>query len=177
MSAPPRSINLLPPSEFELSFWGKFLKWGVNAGRYILIVTEMVVIAAFLSEFKLNDELDNLSQTLQGQKNILQSMAPVEDEYRQVAARLSAANTMLKAQMGAGQILDKLVGTVPAEVKLTSVIIDMKGVTLDATTTSEQALGGMLVQLAAQQQWKDVKVTDLVTDSGAVIKFSLALEK
>lgn len=167
----------MPPSEFENSLWGKFLKWGVNAGRYILIVTEMVVIVAFLSEFKLNSDLDNLNQTLEGQKNILQSLENGENEFRQVQARMDTADAMINTQLGGVSLVRRVVEKIPAEVKLSSVRADDKGVTLQATTVSEEALGSMLAGLASDKNWTDVKLTDLATDNGTIIKFSLELDK
>lgn len=142
-----------------------------------MIVTEMLVIIAFLSEFKLYDDLSNLNSTLEGQKNILESMSPMEKEFRQVQARLEAANTLLQSQLEAQANLDKLVEKVPVEIKMNSVRVEKNGVTMEATTISEQALGGMLRQLAADQQWKNVKLNDFVTDNGAIMKFSLVLDK
>jgi len=67
-----KPINLLPPSEFEQSFWGKFLKWAVTAGRYVTILTELVVILAFLFRFKLDTEVADLGTRIEGQKNFLE---------------------------------------------------------------------------------------------------------
>jgi hypothetical protein len=130
-----------------------------------------------LSEFKLNDDLDNLNQTLEGQKNILQSLSGVESEFRQVQARMNAAGLMIDSQLGATGQVKGIVDKMPSDVKLNSIRVFNKGVSLEAETVSEESLGSMLGRLANDPQWTDVKLTDLATDNGAVIKFALALDK
>ena len=56
----PVPINLLPKTEFELSFWGRFIKWALSTGRYIIILTELVVIIAFMSRFKLDRDASDV---------------------------------------------------------------------------------------------------------------------
>lgn len=172
-----KPINLVPPSEFELSFWGRFLKWGVSSGRYILIVTEMLVIAAFLFEFKLNDDLDNLNQTLEGQKNILQSLAPAEEKFRQVQARINSADEMIKGQMEVKELIDSVVNKIPPEVKLDSLNILGEEMLVRANTISQTAMGTMVERLAADNRWKDVRVTSLTTENSELIKFTLQLDR
>ena len=69
--AAPGSINLLPKSDFEASFWGKFLKWGVSSGRYLVILTELVVIVAFLSRFKLDWDYAAVRDRINGKRAVL----------------------------------------------------------------------------------------------------------
>ena len=57
-----KSINLLPQEEFDASIFGRTLKWAMGTFRIIVIITEMVVMGAFLSRFWLdaqNSDLDN----------------------------------------------------------------------------------------------------------------------
>jgi hypothetical protein len=61
---PKKEINLLPKEEFEKKPLGKFLVWALSIGRYIVIFTELIVILAFLSRFKLDRDLADLNQSV-----------------------------------------------------------------------------------------------------------------
>ena len=61
MAAPKKhEIELLPKEEWEKTSFGKFIKWTLNVGRYIVIATELIVILAFVSRFKLDRDLTDL---------------------------------------------------------------------------------------------------------------------
>ena len=61
---PKKDINLLPREEFEQKTVGRFLIWALTVGRWIVIVTELIVITAFLSRFKLDRDLANLYEKI-----------------------------------------------------------------------------------------------------------------
>ena len=57
-------INLLPQEEFEGSVIGRILKWGLSTFRIIVIIVEMVVMAAFLSRFWLDAKNSDLNEDI-----------------------------------------------------------------------------------------------------------------
>jgi len=175
MPARVKPINLLPASEFELSFWGRFLKWAVTAGRYIIIVTEIVVIAAFLSRFKLDQDESDLASTLEGQKNVLEAQQEAETEFRAVQARLGAAETMLGAQLNVDKKIDKIVSKIPPPVKVTSMQVEASAVKLDVQTLSELSLGEMLLRMSRDQDIKAVEVEEVNADEQTGINVSMTI--
>ena len=70
-----KNINLLPKEEFDASVVGRLLRWAMGTFRIIVIITEMIVMAAFLSRFwldaqnsDLNDEIRFASSQIDSQK-------------------------------------------------------------------------------------------------------------
>jgi hypothetical protein len=177
MPAPARTINLLPPSEFEASFWGKFLQWAVSTGRYIIILTELVVILAFLSRFKLDNDIANLNEQIEGKKSVLIAHQPVENEFRNVQDRLNAAGKIMDGQLKAGVLLDQITSETPGEVKITDLNLSQTGIIVTANANNEKALGEFLARLNMDDQWKGIDMTSVSADSTKGIKFSLVLTK
>jgi hypothetical protein len=68
---PKQEINLLPREEFEKKPIGKFLTWALSIGRYIIIFTELIVILAFLSRFKLDRDLSDLNQSIREKQAVI----------------------------------------------------------------------------------------------------------
>lgn len=176
MPAQGKAINLLPASEFEQSFWGKFLRWAITAGRYIIIVTELVVILAFLSRFKLDRDLADLTETIEGQKSVLEAQAPSEAKFREVQSKLTAIDRMLEKQMRTAEKMDQITGKLSSEVKLTSLIISPNQITLEASSLSERAIGEMLVRIASDKEWGVVNVTDFSADGIRGVTATLTIE-
>lgn len=176
MPARAKPINLLPTTDFELSFWGKFLKWAVTSGRYIIIVTEILVILAFLSRFKLDQDLDTIKETIKNQQGLLVRQKPIEDEFRLVQARLDATDMMIKRQLDIREKTEKVIATMPPEIKLESLAIMTDGITVQAITLSEQAIGQMLTRMAQEPMFKELEMTNFTTTDGSAIKFTVQLK-
>jgi len=173
MPAPARTINLVPPSEFEMSFWGRFLKWAVTTGRYIIILTELVVILAFLSRFKLDRDLSNLNEEIEGKKRILEANLHQENEFLTVKQRLEAASTLVGEKQASGKSLDLLVEKIPLEVKANQISVTPRDVTLAANTLTEQAMGQLLVRMDKSQSWRSLDLREISADPIKGIKFLL----
>lgn len=176
-SAQDIKINLLPPSEFEVSFWGRFLKWAITTGRYVIIVTELVVIVAFLSRFKLDSELASLTDEIRGKTNVLDAQASFETRFRGIQARIAAAESVINSSPEYGKEIDAISQTVPPGVKLSSLLIGKNADTIEASAVSSGDLGAMLGQMSQANKWKSVDVTGLVSDAIKGISLSLSLKR
>lgn len=164
---------MLPPSEFELSFWGKFLRWAVSTGRYIIILTELVVICAFLSRFKLDNDISTLNSEIEGKKNVLESNSAVEKEFRLTQAKAQAVADVWQARPAQTAVLEEITKSIPEEIKLESLNTNKKSVTITAKTISESALGKLLIILNQSTRWKGVTLTQITADTVKGIQFTL----
>ncbi|HBC72337.1 MAG: hypothetical protein UX91_C0001G0046 [Candidatus Amesbacteria bacterium GW2011_GWB1_47_19] len=177
MPARARTINLLPLSGLETSFWGKLLKWAITSGRYIIIVTELVVILAFLSRFKLDSDLVNLNEEINGKVNILNGYAPLEQEFIQRQARLEALDKLLAGRYSPRDKMDKLAEKVPPELKLAILDMDQEKITSEANSLGEQALGTFITGLGKDPTWKSIELTQVSEEPLKGIKFSLVIKE
>jgi hypothetical protein len=177
MTAQSSHINLLPPSEFELSFWGRFLKWAVTSGRYIIIVTELVVILAFLSRFKLDEDLRNLNEQISTQVGFLDSQSAKEAEFRQLQKRLNLVDKMLVGRLQAGMAMDYVENNLPAEVAPSRTAITKNETLITAATLNEKAMGKLLSYFSKDPNWKSVDLAEIVGDQTYGIRFTISAKK
>lgn len=177
MPARVKEINLLPPSEFESSFGGKFLKWAVTTGRYIIILTEIVVIAAFFSRFKLDRDVSLLSDEVSGAINVLEANSQLESDFRSTQTRTAAVGNLLTEQMKLKAVIDKLEEQSAGRVTLSTFGINPSGITLTGQSTDETNLGGFLAALALDPKWKSVEVNEIAGSRDTGIRFTLSIKK
>ena len=161
MSARARLINLLPPSEFEGSFWGRFLKWASTAGRKVVIVTEMVVILAFLSRFKLDEDIRRINEEITGKRNLLEASMPFEDRFKSMKNQITAAKIIEKQQLNASVALEEVAKQVPFEVRLDNVQISKNRINVTGLSIDEKALGEMLSRMDKNANWKSIDLVSL----------------
>lgn len=182
MSARQNQINLLPKSEFELSYWGRFLKWALSTGRYIIILTEIVVIGAFLSRFKFDQELADLTDAVRTKQEILRRTANTELHFRTVQKRMNAAASLIASQNKPSLVFDDIATILPEGMKLSSITVIPGQVVVVAAAGGELEVGAFLNQLVGQtnaqggRKWKSVNLNELATSSDAGVKFSFTAQ-
>jgi len=177
MPARGKIINLLPSSEFENSFWGMFLKWAITAGRKVIILTELVVILAFLSRFKLDEDIRRLNGEISGKRNILESNKGFEDKYQELKAKIAAAKEIEKKQSGASETLEKIASYVPLEVRLQSLMISKSVVNMNGVSIDEKALKEMILRMDRDQDWRSIELANINAQEGMGVKFVLNIYK
>lgn len=126
-------INLIPEDDLESRPGGRFLKWALSWGKKIVVLTELMVVMAFLSRFWLDSEVATQSEEIDRRKTIIQASAEFEKEFRSTKSRIE-------------QI--KKATTVPSPVKiydtaktLISSSIAIKQVTINGIKISVQGSG------------------------------------
>ena len=164
-------INLLPKTEFELSFWGRFIKWALSSGRYIIILTELVVIIAFMSRFKLDRDVSDIGDAILGKQTLLEASSNTEKTLRLVQSKLDWANQKVSAAPKINFILDKVFNA-----NIVSLSIKGADVTVVAKTVSEANLGNLINRLSEDKTFKTVELSDIGTDVDGTIKFTLKLK-
>lgn len=175
MPAQRRPINLLPLSEFETSFGGRFLKWAVTWGRYIVILTELVVIAVFLSRFKLDRDLSLLGEEIEGKKNILEAQSATEEEFRRIQARVGVIKNLIATQLNVEKRMENLSKRIVPGVKLTEVFLTKEKSEISGIALGEEAVGETIARLRGGGV-KKVELVEISLSPQGGVKFSLKLE-
>lgn len=178
MAAQKNSIELLPQEEWERGVVGKFLKWTLTIGRHIVIFTELVVILAFLSRFKFDRELTDLSEAVKQKQAIIESSLQFEDKFRFLQKKLGMIENLRKNQIVTDVLLDELSSLIPVDVTLSDLNINGKQISFSATALSEAGLATFLKNLKASPKFEKLALTQVSMglQKEAGIKFQLKTE-
>ena len=182
MAAPKKSpattIEFIPQEDWEKTSFGKFLKWLLSVGRWIVIVTELIVILAFLSRFKLDRDLTNLNESIKQKQTIINSSASLEKEFRFLQKRLTVIESLQKSQNEASQVLDIFAELTPVGIQLSNFSYLDKKVTLMASANSDLAFATFLKNLKESPQLKSLSIAKVSTneEQGGTIIFNLKTE-
>ena len=176
MPARKTALNLLPRSDLDGSWWGRFLKWALSAGRYIIILTEMVVIMAFLSRFKLDRDLSDLAERIEGKKNVLAALSVNEGAFRSIQKRLEVTKTMMEGGVPVDDLLTDIEKDLPNGVRLITIGMDEEKMSLNAETASDSGLGEFVRNVNSDPRWKSVELADVIGDRQGSVKFSVNLK-
>lgn len=164
-------VNLLPQKEFERSTLGRILKWAVSSFRIIVIITEMLVMAAFLSRFWLDANNSDLNEEINQKKAVIASFSQTEGEFRSFQKRIDvfAKITSLTQQ---SEYLNLITSLTPAEVTLSSVSDSEGTIQIKAYSRSEQKISQFIKNLSSVDKFKNValnKIDSNEDDPSAII--------
>lgn len=125
MPAKKKEINLLK-SAGETNIWSDLLDWTINIGRWIVVLTEFVVICAFLSRFYFDTKLANLFDEINQKRAIVESAAAFEEQFRQVQERIKIVESLLKEKSYFYPYLETISQNLPQDITLDSIEIFSK---------------------------------------------------
>ncbi len=170
-------INLLPQEEFAASTLGRVLTWALGSFRIIVILTEMIVVVAFLSRFWLDAEASDLNDSIKQKKAIISSMATVEKQFRDAQTRLAIFSGMTTPPKPTQTLLSQIMNNLPADVLLTSVTASQDSVQIKGASASERSISQFIVNLKASGNFADVLLTSADTDAqdNTMLNFNLKI--
>lgn len=167
-------INLLPQKEFERSTLGRILKWAVSSFRIIVIVTEMIVMAAFLSRFWLDATNSDLNDTILQKKAIITSFTETENKFRTFQKQIDIF-TKITSLTQKSEYLNLITSLTPADVILNSISDSEDSVQIIGYSGSEQNISQFIKNLSSTGKFKDVSLNkvDSSEDNPSVIVFTI----
>jgi len=175
MAARKTAIEFLPQEDWEKGTLGKILKWTLTVGRHIVIFTELVVILAFLSRFKLDRDLTDLGEKIRQQQAIITSWSNFEKEFRFLNKRIQTIEEFRKSQIESGEILEELASLLPLDIVVSDFSVSGGQLSLSASALSEGGLSSFLRNLKNSKKFKNITLTQisLNTEKEIGIKFQV----
>jgi hypothetical protein len=168
-------INLVPKDPFYDTLVGRVLKWALSAGRYIVIFTELVVIASFATRFTLDRQLTDLNGEILIKQSIAESYGDLEKEFRLAQNKIEEYQK-ISANQPILENFDYISQVTPSGVVLEELVIDSHGVVAKGTTISQAAFNTLINNLQLSPHFINVtidKVGSLEEKNIPGIAFSL----
>lgn len=110
-----KEVSLLPESENPRSFLARFFKWVTTVGRATIIITELIVILAFVSRFWLDRKNSDLSEVSRQKQAILESVIPFETDFVKLQQRLTYIKDFYNNQPEYNKQIDSLITSTPED--------------------------------------------------------------
>lgn len=151
------SINLLPGK--ESAFGETFLNWVLSIGRYIIIGTEIIVLIAFLSRFKLDRDLIDLNDQIKEKQAILQTLKPVEDHVLQLQARLAEIKRIDALQGSGIAALPGVATLTPAGVTYKNIFVTKDKITISGKASQTTDISRFVALLKSSALFKEGTVS------------------
>ena len=162
MSPKRKELSLLPDKEDPNSLINRSLHWLTSVGRVVIIVTELIVVTAFISRFWLDRQNSDLGETLRQQKAILESTKEFEKEYNSLGLKLKYITNFYATDDQLVPQLTAISESIPNDVA----IIDISSNRTDSSQSfnlssfaySQESIINLIVNLSLNPQIKSVEI-------------------
>lgn len=155
-----KSINLLPQEEFEASVMGRILKWAMGTFRIIVIVTEMIVMGAFLSRFWLDAQNSDLNDEIKIKNAQISAQSEFEKEFRGLQSKLSIIKTLSQEKKSSEKI-NLITSKIPSDAVLSSLSLDNSSIQIKGIGNSEIGVSQFIANLRSEKSFKSVELVSL----------------
>jgi Tfp pilus assembly protein PilN len=160
-------INLLPQEEFAASTIGRVLAWLLTSFRIIVIVTEMVVMGAFLSRFWLDAQNSDLADEIRQQQAIINSTASFERDFKTTQQKLNIFAALAQESDTKSPLFTRISTALPPDVRLSSFAVTGTEIQIKASSLSERSVEVFLANLRSITSLKDVSLSQASIETGS----------
>lgn len=116
------NINLIPKKETSLA--EKVVYFSLNYLRYIIVITQLVVISVFFYRFQIDQRIIDLKESVEQKKEIIQVVLPLLSEAKTIDRRIMALQKIIKEQDKTIQMINYLLSFFPSSITLTKLEIE-----------------------------------------------------
>lgn len=168
------NLNLLHPKEAPLKLPARFLKWLITYGRFIVILVEVVVVAAFLTRFKLDADLDDLKRKINLDLPYVEGLATDEALIKQTQTKLALIDkTYLNSDKWQDTIVE-ISAQMPQSIVFSGLLLDEKdeksvNFRITGSTQSNSDLGIFLNNLRSLEDLKEINLASISFDKSEII--------
>ena len=99
-------INLLPQKETTIA--EKVMFFLLNYLRYIIVITQLVVIGVFFYRFQIDQKIIDLKESVMQKKEIVEIVLPLLNEASRIDQKSQEINKVIKKQQNFNEMLKYL---------------------------------------------------------------------
>ena len=159
-----KSVNLVLREGFEHTTLGKVLTWGLSVGRIIVILTELVVIVAFLSRFWLDRMLTDLNEDNASLKRQVEAVSTFENDFRLAQERIETFKKVTVKTEYADRVTD-ISALLPQGVTLSKISFMKREINLTGIALSEEGLAGFVSALSKSEKFQDISLSSVTLET------------
>lgn len=166
------NINLAQKK--RLSFFENVVYFLKNYLRYILVITQFIVILTLFARFQIDQNIIDLKESIGQKKEIVDATSTLVKGAQEVNAQTTKIKTIIQAQDKYAQMTSYLFSIFPASISLKSIGIDNDSIKMEGSAQNSKDLQVFFAFLKNDKRFKSVSI-DSLKKEGARFDFSMSL--
>jgi hypothetical protein len=153
------SINLAKNK--DISSFDNAIDWALAMGRLIVIITEIIAVAAFIYRFSLDGRLVNLHSEIKKKQDIVSSQQNAESKYRNLQSRLAMAAKLSASAFKTNQDITGFASLVPNQAIINNLIYKKSEVNIAVDVSSVSILADFIKSLKDSSIIKSININNI----------------
>lgn len=152
-------INLI--SIKKESLLDRLIYFSLNYLRYILVITQIVVIFVFFYKFKVDQEIIDLKEAVDQKKEIIEISQSLLKEAKAAELKITQVKPILNDQTALIDQFNYLLSIFPQPLFLTKLKLNEDQTGLEGYSQDVNVIKQFYYQLKEDQKYKDIKLATL----------------
>jgi Tfp pilus assembly protein PilN len=152
-------INLLEKKEHSLLDSLTF--FGLNYLRYIIVITQLIVIGVFFYRFQIDQRIIDLKEGVEQKKEIVKIVLPLLNEATKIDKKTSIINEAILKQKKFSEMVDYFLTTFPETIILTNMEIKDESIKITGDAANAQHLQAFYALLKKENKFKTVNLENI----------------
>lgn len=172
-------INLLPSKGFSETTMGRVLSWVVSTFRVIVIVTELLVMVAFLSRFWLDAQITDQKDEIANKQAAISTTTQFERDFKALQSKLEIYKKLTEPGPQTSKWLNTITSSLPPDVYITSINYGVEsGLAIEGASPNEASIQQLVVNIQSDQQFSDASLVELRTneEDPSILSFKIAVK-
>lgn len=153
------SINLVKNKQTPL--FDRFINWALTVGRLIVIITEVVAVAAFVYRFSLDERLIDLNDAIKQKQNIVSALKNDENKFRNLQDRIALASSFSEKSSKTNEIIVGIVNLIPEGVRINDLTLNKDRVNISVNIGSVSSLKEFVDPLKNHPKIKSISIDNI----------------
>ncbi|MCX6730860.1 MAG: hypothetical protein NTZ55_03355 [Candidatus Roizmanbacteria bacterium] len=155
-------INLLPEKERDLL--DKGIYFVLHYLRYVLVITQIVVISVFFYRFKIDQEIIDLKDELQQKQEIVAVSDPLLKQAEIVDLKTKQIREILVDQAKFSESFTYFLETFPLHLTIKRLDVRAGIYKFDATTSDPETIRSYMARLKQDKRFKEITLGSIKRD-------------
>jgi len=167
-------INLLEKK--ETSLLDKLTFFGLNYLRYIIVITQLVVIGVFFYRFQIDQSIIDLKEGVGQKKEIVQIVLPLLNEAAKIDKKTVIIEKTIVKQKNFNTMFEYFISSFPETITLTNMEVKNESIKVTGDASDPKHLQAFYLFLKKDKKFKGVTLQNIKkTEAG--YNFILLLDK
>lgn len=167
-------INLLRQEHKEPHFTEQLIYFALHYLRYVIILTQIIVIGVFFYRFSVDQKVIDLKESISQKQEIIRIAMPLVDEAKTIAAKSTVIKSLLEKQKLMRGHLEYIVSIIPQTVTITTLSLTASSIQLDGETADIVTIRTFYERLKKDGQFKTIVLNQIVKKEG-IFRFTIAI--
>jgi len=165
-------INLLLPK--EENWLDKIIYFGLNYLRYILVITQTVIILVFFYRFKVDQEIVDLKDAVKQKQEIITVSKPLIEEAENLIRVLDNSQIIIDDQIHFQSLFSYFSKSFPRQITLNKLLVNQNGIDFDGVTNDIKIVHQYQKRMQEEGKFKKINLKQIKKiENGFLISFSL----